>query len=82
MALVRDQVAWERDVAIPVIEKAVQEGRLYLFTDDMAAKHVPPPSDGPAWYRRAPGVSRLRSWYTRRHPDAEARIEPDSARAA
>jgi len=74
MALVRDQVTWERDVAIPVIEKAVRDGRLHLFTDELAGRNVaaPPLAEGPRWFDRAPGVHRLRGWYTRRHPESEA----------
>jgi hypothetical protein len=74
MALVRDQVTWERDVAIPVIEKAVREGRLHLFTDDLAGRSVAAPAlaEGSRWFDRAPGVHRLRGWYTRRRPDGEA----------
>ena len=68
MALVRDQVTWERDVAIPVIERALEEGRLHGLTDEDIAGHEPMRlyPDDPCWYERAPVVSRLVIWYARR----------------
>jgi hypothetical protein len=74
MALVRDQVTWERDVALPVIGRALEDGRLDLFADEGAAGHAPlllHPGHL-RWFERAPVVSRLHTWVTRRRGDMGA----------
>ncbi len=84
MALVRDQVTWERDVAIPMIERALEDGRLERFADDGATVHAPMQlhPDDPRWFERAPVVSRLLTWYTHRHADRGWARHADVERAA